>query len=62
MRVPIRLTIEVDSQAWADSNGQFVDSGGQLKLADIREDIRTYVINAVQNAPMIGETGAEVRA
>ncbi|MEV1013881.1 hypothetical protein AB0I89_24310 [Micromonospora sp. NPDC049801] len=60
MKVRVPLVIEVDPQEWANINGQIVDADGKFTIADLREDIRTYVLNAIQNAALIDEVEASV--
>lgn len=60
MKVRVSLLIEVDPQKWADSNGQIVDSDGHYTATAVRDDVRSYVLNAIQCAAMVDETEAEV--
>jgi hypothetical protein len=62
VKIRIPLVIEVDPKKRADSNGQIVDAGGKFTVAAVREDIRGYILNLVQQAPMLDETDAEVSA
>jgi hypothetical protein len=52
--------IDVDPRKWADSNGQMCDAEGRFDMTDLRADVRSYVLNLVQQAPMLDETEAEV--
>lgn len=62
MKIRIPLVIDVDPQAWADSNGQIVDVEGSFTLAAVREDVKSYVLNHVQGAALVDETQATVSA
>lgn len=50
MRVAVRLDVEVDLVAWGDEYGP---RGAQ----DVREDVRRYVLDLVQQSPA-AEAGA----
>lgn len=60
MKIRVPLVIEVDPQKWADSNGQIVDAEGRFTAAAVRDDVRLYVLSAIQSAALIDETDAEV--
>jgi hypothetical protein len=60
MKVTVKLTIEVDPKTWAESNGYLMDGDGRFKVAEVREDIRSYVLHQIQATSIIDETDAEV--
>jgi len=53
MKISITLTIDVDPEQWADNYG--------IEKSDVRGDVKTYVHNAVQQAPGMQDVDAEVR-
>lgn len=50
MKITVPLTIEVDTDEWTRAYG--VEGAGR-----IREDVRLYVLNGVQNMPPAEEGG-----
>ena len=50
MKIRVVLTVEVDPQAWKDEYGN----------DNVREDVRTYALNAVQQSSGMIETDASV--
>ena len=53
MKISITLTIDVDPDEWADNYG--------IEKSEVREDVKTYVRTAVQQAPGMQDVDAEVR-
>jgi hypothetical protein len=60
MKIRIPVIIEVDPAEWAANNGQIVDGNGKFTKADLLDDIRSYVLNHMQCAHSIEESGAVV--
>lgn len=60
MKLRVTFVIDVDPKAWAMNNGKVVDANGNFKIADVRDDIRSYVNTAIQSAPQFEDTGATV--
>ncbi len=58
MRVKIEMHIEVDPATWAETNG--MNHAGRATVAEIREDIRSFVFHTVQQMPMMEDTEAFV--
>jgi hypothetical protein len=54
VKIRVPLTIEVDPAEWD------LIYGSGKSAAEIREDVRAYVLNAVQGQPGIEESGAVV--
>jgi hypothetical protein len=54
MRISVSLTIEVDPGKWDAVYGR------GSSPAEVREDVREYILNAVQGSPGIEESDAEV--
>jgi hypothetical protein len=50
MRIPVRLVIEVDADAWRKANGI-----PDARARDVAADVRSYVLNAVQQLPMLAD-------
>lgn len=60
MKIRVALTIDLDPHAWAQNNGQIVDAAGRFTLAEVRDDVRSYVLTCLQGAPMLEDADAEV--
>lgn len=60
MKVIVKLAIEVDPQAWAEVNSSLMDADGRFKIAEVREDIRTYIAHAIQQSAVVDEAEADV--
>lgn len=54
MKIVITLALEIDPEAWHDTYGH-----GDTPRA-VRDDVRSYVLNHVQQAAGITETGGTV--
>lgn len=52
MKIKISLTIEVDPKEWGYGTGD--------SAAEVRADVRRYVLNSVQNLAGIAESDATV--
>lgn len=52
MKIAVTVVIEVDAEAWADEYG--------IDKADVRDDIKQYVLTGVQTAPGVAATDATV--
>lgn len=56
MKITVKLAIELDPELWAKANGM-----GDYRARDIVDDVRSYVLNLAQQAPMLAdEADAEV--
>ena len=60
MKIRVSYVIDVDPQKWADCNGQIVDGDGRFRAADVREDVRTYILTNLQGLPLLDDADAEV--
>lgn len=60
MKIAVSLVIDVDPEAWANTYGSFVDAEGNFTLADLRKNVRDYVLNLVQCSAGVDESGAIV--
>ncbi len=60
MKIRVALTIELDPHAWAENNGQIVDAAGRFTLAEVRGDVRSYVLTTLQTAPMLEDADADI--
>lgn len=59
MRIPVTLVIDMDDEqvrAYAAEYGLPRD-GGRLMAKEVVEDVRSYVLTAVQDSPAFGEIG-----
>lgn len=52
MRIAVQMVIEVDAEAWAEEYG--------IEKADVRQDVKNYVLNGIQTAAGIEATDATV--
>jgi uncharacterized alkaline shock family protein YloU len=52
MKIVVQLVVEVDPEAWADEYG--------VNKSEVRQDIKDYVLNNVQNTAGMLDTDAEV--
>jgi hypothetical protein len=51
--VSVPVTVRLDADKWARNNG--------ISIGEVREDVRSYVLNLLQNSVMlVEEAGAEV--
>lgn len=58
MKVTVTLVVEFDPKAWADAQGRegvWTEDGKGYNPAGVRQDVRDYVLNLVQNSVMIDE-------
>lgn len=62
MKIRIPLTIEIDPKSWVDSGlgGGIADADDAVSATAVRDDIRTYVLNLVQQSAMVDEADADV--
>lgn len=56
MKITVKLVVDVDPKDWATANGMVEPSA-----AEVREDVKRYVLNHTQQANMMDETDADVR-
>lgn len=61
VKINVALSVDVDPADWAAINGQIVDADGRFTTKDVRDDLRAYVLNSVQQLALLDETGADVR-
>jgi hypothetical protein len=65
MRIPVTLIIDMTDaqvQDYAEVQGIPLANGGKPYAKDIVEDVRRYVLTAVQDSPAFGQTGLGARA
>lgn len=60
MRIKVELYVDVNPAKWAAINGQ--DGTGRRLATGVREDVRSFILHAVQQLPMMEDTEAEVSA
>lgn len=60
MKVTVKLVVDVDPAEWVAREGHLDDGTGRYVLAEVRDDIRTYLLNLVQCSAIAEETGATV--
>lgn len=51
MKVSINITVELDRASWSD---------GKRIPAEVREDVKSYVLSTVYESAMLREANAEV--
>lgn len=59
MKIRVPLTIEIDAAEWAKAQG-LDDINGKFTAADVRADLRSYVLNMIQQSSAIEEASGEV--
>ncbi len=59
MKIRVPLTIEIDAAEWAKAQG-LDDGNGKFTVADVRDDLRSYVLHMIQQSSEIEECGGEV--
>lgn len=52
MKVRVTLSLDIDPESWSLAYGT-----NPRDLAALREDVRSYVLNDIQNAPPVEEGG-----
>lgn len=52
MKITATFTVEVDADKWADYNG--------ITKAEVREDVKTHLLTAIQGSALLEEADAEV--
>lgn len=57
--VAVKVSIELDAAAWAKLNG-LGDGGDAFKVADVRADVRSFVLNLIQQCSSIEDADATV--
>jgi hypothetical protein len=64
MKIRVALVIDVDPQDLNESGlfGANFDGSGQYDAAELRADVRSYVLALVQGSSLADETDAEVTA
>ncbi len=60
MKIRVSLVVEVDPQMWANTDGAIVGVDGGFAIADVRESVRSYLLNLAQCSALIDEAEAEV--
>lgn len=55
MRIRVELVIEVDPESWDRTYGN------GARRSDVREDVREYVLDAIQQSAAAQETGMTAR-
>lgn len=53
MRIRLTVAVDVDPKLWAENNGQIVDAEGRFTAADLRADVRAYVLHLIQTSTMV---------
>jgi hypothetical protein len=51
VKISVRLTINVDPELW---------DGGWHSPAETRDDVRSHILNLIQQSPLIDEANAKV--
>lgn len=59
--VRVTLAVTVDPVAWARAAGVMVDAAGNFTVSDVRDDVRRYMLNAVQNSAMLEDADGSAR-
>ena len=60
IRIPVTLVIDMDDaqvENYADDNGLDRDVGGKVRAKTMVDDVRSYVLTAVQDSAAFGEIG-----
>lgn len=57
MRIRIVMNVEIDPSVWADEYG-LAGASGAVRTRDVVSDVRTYVLNHVQQAVTVGDPNA----
>lgn len=54
----VKLNLDIDLAAWADQQG-LTDSDGTFKITDARQDVRTFILNMIQQSASLEDAGTE---
>lgn len=52
MKIAIHLVVDVDPKAWSEVYG--------MPVNEVRDDVKTYILNQIQGSAGVEESGADV--